>query len=174
MKTKKGSSFLKFTTALGFLAMLIMGLQPVYRLDVSSEGRFPPFLSFPVSSGDRFSIRFLHSYDRAFFQENYSVSSDAKILLHDLTFKSHLNGGGFAYPNFHLRSDGVGELREIHEAREKIQFMMGSKDLADHQLLFKGKTYRLSDRIKPFEIVEIRLEKRIVLWDLFVRITSSL
>jgi len=145
---------------------------PAYRLEVSSEGRPDAFLSFPVSPGDQFSIRFLHSYDRAFFQENYSVDSDSKILLRDMTFKSHLNGGGFAYPNFHLRADGVGELRDIHETREKVQFMMGSRDLANHELIFKGKTFHLSDGIEPFEIVEITLRKKIVLWELLKKFTS--
>lgn len=161
------------------LGMTVFGgclgaLWPVFRLEVSCEGRPDAFLSLPVSSGDRFSIRFLHSYDRAFFQENYSIGSGSQMLLRDMTFKSHLNGGGFAYPNFHLRPDGVGELRDIHEARKKIQFMMGSRDLANHELIFKGKTFHLSEGIEPFEIVEIKLKKRTILWDLFEKVTSSL
>ena len=174
LKTKKGSILLRIAIGVVIIAMLVGGLWPVYRLEVSSEGRPDAFLSLPVSSGDRFSIRFFHSYDRAFFQENYEIEPRAQILLRDMTFQSHLNGGGFAYPNFHLRADGVGELRDINEARKKIQFMMGSRDLANHKLIFKGKTFHLSDGIEPFEIVEIKLKKRMVLWDLFEKITSSL
>lgn len=159
---------------MSLIGVLSWALWPVYRLEVASEGRPDALLSIPVSSGDRFSIRFLHSYDRAFFQENYEIEPGAQIVLRDMTFQSHLNGGGFAYPNFHLRADGVGELRDIHEAREKIQFMMGSRDLANHALIFKGKTFHLSEGIEPFEIVEIRLKKRTVLWDLFEKVTSSL
>ncbi len=149
-------------------------LWPVCRLEVSCEGRPHAFLSFRVFSGDRFSIRFLHSYDKAFFQENYEVGSNTEIILRDMFFKSHLNGGGFAYSNFHLRADGVGELRDIHEKRAKVQFMMGSKDLANHQLILKDRIFCLSDRIEPFEIVEIKLKKRMVLWDLFEKVTSLL
>jgi len=174
LKTEKGSIFLKIAIGVGIISMLVGALWPVYRLEVSSEDRPDAFLSIPVSSGDRFSIRFLHSYDRAFFQENYSIGSGSQMLLRDMTFKSHLNGGGFAYPNFHLRADGVGELRDINEARKKIHFMMGSRDLANHKLIFKGKTFHLSDGIEPFEIVEIKLKKRMVLWDLLEKVTSSL
>jgi hypothetical protein len=158
----------------GLIVAISLIVRPVYRLEVSCEGRPEALLSLPVSAGDRFSVRFLHSYDRAFFQENYSISSDSKILLRNMTFKSHLNGGGFAYSNFHLRPDGVGELREIDEVHEKIRFMMGSKDLADHQLIFKEKTFHLSDGVEPFEIVEIKLKKRMVLWGVLEKITLSL
>ncbi|MBM4276322.1 MAG: DUF1850 domain-containing protein [Deltaproteobacteria bacterium] len=163
----------KIAVVVSLIGLLFWALWPAYRLEVSSEGRPDAFLSLPVSSGDRFSIRFLHSYDRAFLQENYEIEHRAKIVLRDMTFQSHLNGGGFAYPNFHLRADGVGELRDINEARKKIQFMMGSRDLANHKLIFKGETFHLSDGIEPFEIVEIKLKKRMVLWDLFEKVTSS-
>jgi hypothetical protein len=173
-KTRCNFVLLWIAIAVGLIGVLSLALRPVSWLEVSCEGRPDAFLSFPVSPGDRFSVRFLHSYDRAFFQENYSIGSDSKILLRDMTFKSHLNGGGFAYPDFHLRPDGVGELRKINEAREKLQFMMGSKDLANHELIFKDKTFHLSDGIEPFEIVEIKLKKRMAVWNLFEKITSSL
>jgi hypothetical protein len=174
LKTKKGSIVLRIAIGAGIIAMLVGVWWPVYRLEVLSEGRVDAFLSLPVSSGDRFSIRFFHSYDRAFFQENYEIKDRSEILLRDMTFQSHLNGGGFAYPHFRLRPDGVGELRDINETRERIQFMMGSRDLADHKLIFNDKTFHLSEGIEPFEIVEIRLKKRMVLWDVFEKVTSLL
>jgi hypothetical protein len=67
----------------------------------------------------------------------------------------------------------VGELRDIDEVREKVQFMMGSKDLADHTINFKDKTFHLSAWIEPFDIVEIRLKKTVHLWDMFAKIISS-
>jgi len=171
---KKGYNFLRIAIGFILLGILVWAFWPLYQLEVSSLGRTKAPLSFPISSGDRFSIRFLHSYDRAFFQENYQISSHPQILLRDMAFKSHLNGSGFAYPHFHLRPDGVGELREINEIREKVQFMMGSRDLADHTLIIKGRTLRLSEWIEPFDIVEIRLKKRILLWDIFAKIMSLL
>jgi len=146
--------------------VLLWAFWPEYRLEVSSLRRPKAPLSFPVSSGDRFSIWFLHSYDRAFFQENYEIDSNHRILLKDMAFKSHLNGAGFAYPNFHLRSDGVGELKEINEQRERVEFMMGSKDLANHTLFWKEEKVRLSSFFQFGEIIQIRVTKKFKLMGL--------
>jgi len=139
---------------------LLWVFRPTYRLEVSSLGRSVVPLSLPISSGARFSIWFLHSYDRAFFQENYEIDSDHQIILRDMAFKSHLNGGGFAYPRFHLRPDGVGELKEINETRKTVEFMMGSKDLANHTLLWKEKKIELSHLFQFGEIIQIRVVKK--------------
>ena len=79
----------------------------------------------------------------------------------DMTFKSHLNGAGFTYPKFHLRSDGVGELKEINEKRERVEFMMGSKDLANHTLLWRGKRIELAYFFQSGEIIQVRVVKKI-------------
>ncbi|MGD9123630.1 MAG: hypothetical protein PVG60_00990, partial [Desulfarculaceae bacterium] len=83
-----------------------------------------------VSQGQAFTVWFLHSYDRAFFAEHYQALAPGRILLTHMTFKSNLNGGGFEYSDFHLRRDGVGELRNINEVRHQVEFMMGSPDMA--------------------------------------------
>jgi len=140
--------------------ILLWAFWPAYRLEISSLGRSKAPLSFPISSGDRFSIWFLHSYDRAFFQENYEIDGHHHILLRDMTFQSHLNGAGFFYPNFHLRADGVGELREIDEQREQVEFMMGSRDLANHTLLWKEKRIELLTYFQSGEILRIRVVKK--------------
>lgn len=157
-----GLSFLRkivIGTLLG--TILLWAFWPAYRLEVSSLGRSKASLSLPISSGDRFSIWFLHSYDRAFFQENYEIDARHLIILRDMAFKSHLNGSGFAYPHFYLRPDGVGELKEINEPRKKVEFMMGSKDLANHTLFFRGKRMELAYFFQSGEIIQIRVVKKI-------------
>jgi hypothetical protein len=150
-------------SCIAMVAVLFWAFLPSYHLEVSSLGRPKAPLSFPISLGARFSIWFLHSYDRAFFQENYEIDSHHQIILRDMVFKSHLNGGGFAYPHFHLRPDGVGELKEINEPREKVEFMMGSKDLANHTLFFRGKKIELAYFFQSGEIIQIRVVKKIKL-----------
>jgi hypothetical protein len=140
--------------------ILLWAFCPAYRLEVSSLGRAKVPLSLPISSGDWFSIWFLHSYDRAFFQENYEIDHHHQIILRDMVFKSHLNGGGFAYPHFHLRPDGVGELKDINERRNLVEFMMGSKDLANHTLLWKEKRIELLNYFQSGEILRIRVVKK--------------
>jgi hypothetical protein len=162
-RTQRGLIFSGFAMA---VVVLLWALWPAYRLEVSSLGRPKAPLFLPVSTGVRFSIWFLHSYDRAFFQENYEIGSRHQIILRDMSFKSHLNGGGFAYPHFHLRPDGVGELKEINESREAVEFMMGSKDLANHTLLWKEKRIELSRFFQFGEIVQIRVTRKINLMNL--------
>jgi len=153
--------------------VMVWAFWPVYRLEVSSLGRSKAPLSLPISSGDRFSIWFLHSYDRAFFQENYQIDSHYRILLRDMTFKSHLSGGGFAYPHFHLRPDGVGELREIKRRMTRVEFMMGSKDLANHTLFWRGKKIELSTFFQAGEIINIQVVKKIRLAEIAKQIPEK-
>jgi hypothetical protein len=147
-------------SGLAMAGVLFWAFWPAYHLEVSSLGRSKAPLSLPILSGARFSIWFLHSYDRAFFQENYEIDSHHQIILRDMAFKSHLNGSGFVYPHFHLRPDGVGELKEINEPREKVEFMMGSKDLANHTLLWKEERIELSHFFRFGEIIQIRVVKK--------------
>ena len=77
-----------------------------------------------------------------------------------MTFKSHLNGGGFAYPHFHLRPDGVGELKEINERRNRVEFMMGSKDLANHTLFWRERRIELAQFFQTGEIIQIQVVKK--------------
>ncbi len=159
MKRKQMKRGLIFS-GIAMAVVVFWAFWPVYRLEVSSLGRSKAPLSLPISSGDQFSVRFLHSYDRAFFQENYEIDSHHRILLKDMVFKSHLNGGGFAYPHFHLRPDGVGELKEINEWRNPVEFMMGSKDLANHTFLWKEDRIELSHFFRCGEIIQIRVVKK--------------
>jgi hypothetical protein len=100
----------------------------------------------------------MHSYDRAFFAEHYKALGPGKILLTHMTFKSNLNGEGFEYTDFHLRPDGVGELRNINRQIEKVHFMMGSHDMADHTVIRGKIRTRLAERIQPGALVDLKIE----------------
>ncbi len=111
--------------------------------------------STPVQPGQDFTLWFMHSYDRAFFAEHYRVLGPGRILLTHMTFKSNLNGEGFEYHDFHLRRDGVGELRHINELRKEVEFMVGSPDLADHTLILRGRRIRLLRFVEPHTLVSL-------------------
>lgn len=114
-------------------------------------------LSVPIAPGEEFTVWFLHSYDRAFFAEHYRALAPGRILLTHMTFKSNLNGEGFEYHDFHLRPDGVGELRNINEPRGEVHFMMGSPDMANHTLILRGKRIRLVNYVAPRTLVSFRV-----------------
>lgn len=150
-----------FLIGIGIAGVFLLTFWSEYRLEVTSqEGQKIP-LSFRISSGDRFSIWFLHSYDRAFFQENYEIDRKYQIILKNMVFKSHLNGAGFSYPHFRLRPDGMGELMNINEFKRRIEFMMGSADLANHTLILKGITIELSRFFQFGEIIQIQITKKV-------------
>ncbi|MCB2193736.1 MAG: DUF1850 domain-containing protein [Deltaproteobacteria bacterium] len=114
-------------------------------------------LSVPIARGEAFTVWFLHSYDRAFFAEHYRALAPGRILLTHMTFKSNLNGEGFEYHDFHLRPDGVGELRNINEPRREVHFMQGSPDMANHTLILRGKRIRLVNYVAPRTLVSFRV-----------------
>lgn len=127
----------------------------VLNLVESDTGRVA--LSLPIGPGEAFTLWFLHSYDRAFFAEHYRALGPGRILLTHMTFKSNLNGEGFEYHDFHLRPDGVGELRNINEPRREVHFMMGSPDMADHTLILRGERIRLVNYVAPRTLVSFRV-----------------
>ena len=115
--------------------------------------------SVTVMPGEAFTLWFLHSYDRAFFAEHYRAEGPGRIRLTHMSFKSNLNGGGFEYPDFHLRADGVGELRNINELRSEVNFMMGSPDMANHTLIFRGKRTPLVHYAPTGTLVGLHVDK---------------
>ena len=127
----------------------------VLKLVETDTGRVA--LSLPIAPGEGFTVWFLHSYDRAFFAEHYRALAPGRILLTHMTFKSNLNGEGFEYHDFHLRPDGVGELRNINEPRGEVHFMMGSPDMANHTLILRGKRIRLVNYVAPRTLVSFRV-----------------
>ncbi len=141
-----------------FLAAACASTRPAaesLRLELVEELSGRVAFSTPVQPGQDFTLWFLHSYDRAFFAEHYRVLGPGRILLTHMTFKSNLNGEGFEYHDFHLRRDGVGELRNINELRKEVEFMVGSPDLADHTLILRGRRIRLLRFVEPHTLVSL-------------------
>lgn len=104
-----------------------------------------------------FSVRFLHSYDRSFFEEHYRVLGTGQILLTHMTFKSSLNGQGFAMGAYRSRPDGSAELADINQELEKVFFRLGSPDLANHTLTTGGRTLRLLDYAQAGDLLCIQI-----------------
>ena len=102
-------------------------------------------LKLEVKPGTDFSIWFLHSYDKAPFEEHYRVLGDGYILLTHMTFKSSLNGQGFALGTYHAKPGGSAELADINQKNDQVIFRLGSPDLANHALMIDGRRVRLLD-----------------------------
>lgn len=144
------------------LVLLAFCLQPAFaqttlQLKVLKTLTGEEALSIPIKAGESFTVWFLHSYDRAFFAEHYQALGPGRIRLTHMTFKSNLNGEGFEYSDFHLRKDGVGELRNINQELKRVHFMQGSPDMANHTLILRGKRIRLVEYVEPGTLVDLKV-----------------
>jgi len=144
------------------LAMLTGGLfwahyanQPEFCLAVREADTGEVLALYTAQPGQEFTLWFLHSYDRAFFAEHYRLEAPGRIMLTHMTFKSNLNGEGFEYHDFHLRADGVGELRNINEPRGKVDFRLGSPDMANHTLILSGERFPLCAVAMPGTLINL-------------------
>ncbi len=140
---------------LGLLGWAAAAAAGTLRLELVETDTGRVAWSTPVQAGEPFTLWFLHSYDRAFFAEHYRVLGPGRILLTHMTFKSNLNGEGFEYGNFHLRPDGVGELRDINQPRTQVHFMMGSPDMANHTVIVHGRRTELIRFVKTGTLVSL-------------------
>jgi hypothetical protein len=116
------------------------------------------FYCLPVSPGEAFQIEFLHSYDRFPFQELYRVEGHKEVRLFKMVFRSMLNGQGFVYPGVRIRKDGWAEIDNIASVNEKVEFIMGARQHANHRLTLRGVEYTLADVIEPGTLVVIRVQ----------------
>ena len=154
----------RFLTLAGLGALLLLGLwlQPAsakteLRLELVKTLTGEVAFSTLIQPGESFTVWFLHSYDRAFFAEHYQALGQGRIKLTHMTFKSNLNGGGFEYSDFNLRKDGVGELRNINKKLDRVHFMQGSPDMANHTLVLRGKRIRLVEYVEPGTLVDFKV-----------------
>lgn len=145
--------------ALSMGMVLLIGLSltaPRLLLEVLREGESAPLVSVEAGTGVRFSLQFLHSYDRAFFQEHYRLEESGEIILSHMRFKSCLNGQGFEMGTYHPLPDGSAELADINRAMKEITFRLGSPDLADHTLVVGERRLRLLDYAEAGALLCIR------------------
>lgn len=115
-------------------------------------------LRLEAKPGTDFSVWFLHSYDRAYFEEHYQVLGKGRILLTHMTMKSTLNGQGFEKGTYHSKPDGSAELSDINQEIEQVVFRLGSPDLANHALLISGRRLRLLDYADAGDLLCIRVQ----------------
>lgn len=123
----------------------------VYRWETTA-----PLFKVQARSGTEFSLWFLHSYDRAFFQEHYRVEKGGRIVLTRMSFKSCLNGQGFEEGVYRTKPDGTAELFGINREIREIRFRLGSPDLANHTLIIGGRRIPLLKYAEAGDIICIR------------------
>ena len=127
------------------------------RLEVTACDTGEVLLRMEVSAGAEFSVWFLHSYDRAPFEEHYRVLGREHIRLTHMTFKGSLNGQGFVLGTYRSLPDGSAELADIDQEVDQVSFRLGSPDMADHTLSIGGRRLRLLDYAEAGTLLCIRV-----------------
>jgi len=127
-----------------------------------------------AESGTEFALWFLHSYDRAFFQEHYRLENGGRMLLTSMRFKSCLNGQGFEQGMYRALPDGTAELCGIDKEIREICFRLGSPDLANHTLIIGNRRIPLLNYAEAGALIGIRAVERPLWRSLFAAIDSTL
>ena len=141
----------------------LMAPQPL--LEVRRVGMSGPLISLESGRGMQFSVQFLHSYDRAFFQEHYRLEEPGRIILSHMRFKSCLNGQGFELGTYRPLPDGSAELSNINKELEEITFRFCDVLLAINSERYKKESglvvmliVPVDDRDRPLRAVEALAE----------------
>lgn len=108
-----------------------------------------PLWQISSKAGENFTVRFLHSYERFPVEELYGILGPGRIVFRGLLSRSVLNGQGFRFPGAHIRPDGWLEIAGVELVKEKVEFIMGAEEHADHRIEIGGKEHRLSKAIQP-------------------------
>jgi hypothetical protein len=155
--------------AIGLMLPVALELSaPKQMLEVYREGAKVPLIRVETGITGEFSLWFLHSYDRAFFEEHYRLEEDGRIFLSHMRFRSCLNGQGFDMGKYRPLPDGSAELADINKEMKEIFFRLGSADLANHNLIVGGRRLRLLDYAEAGDLLCIRSSIKPVwriLWD---------
>jgi len=138
------------------IAVVLVLLTSEQHLVVYRWETVDPLFKVQVRSGTEFSLWFLHSYDRAFFQEHYRLEKGGRIVLTRMSFKSCLNGQGFEEGVYRTKPDGTAELCGIDRQIPEIRFRLGSPDLANHTLIIGSRRIPLLNYAEAGEIIGIR------------------
>jgi hypothetical protein len=149
--------------AAAFAAVLLLSFagwwffKPGLHLQVTRCDSDTALLRVDARPETRFSIWFLHSYDRSDFEEHYRVIGEGRIVLSHMTFRSTLNGQGFEMGTYRAKPDGSAELSGIEKEIGEVVFRLGSPDLADHTLKFAGRRLRLLDVAQAGDLLCIQV-----------------
>ena len=108
-----------------------------------------PLWRISSKTGETFAVRFLHSYERFPVEELYGILGPGRIVFRGLLSRSMLNGQGFRFAGAHIRPDGWLEIEGVELVKEKVEFIMGAQEHADHRIEIGGKEHRLSEGIQP-------------------------
>jgi len=141
-------SFIILFCVLGLVASLLLTILATpggVQLRLTLVDEKTPFLVFPLSPGERFTIHYYHSVENAPIWEEHSMDKTGKIYIEEERYEKFGAGMG--------KMPGVGRMvkKGIYEAITDMHMPLGDFILrvgspgVDHTIIWRDKQYNLSD-----------------------------
>lgn len=153
MKGRSGRGWL-----LAAAALLTAALWPVRLLTLTGADGRPVFMA-PVSVGEHFTVRFIHSVERRPVDEVFEAAADSLVLI-ETWFDMGGAGLPLDYMNPQLKFEFRNNLYHItgYDMRLPEVTYRINKVVADHTLLLRGREYKLKRWAPPGGPLTFRVE----------------
>lgn len=128
-----------------------------YFLEFFPKNSYEPMMQLRVYAGDKFTISYIHSYNKTPVSETFLIGKDCKIVLKETEYKWQAVGlqdtcpirGVWGY------KDGNIYISEINEKLDNIPLRVGI--IADHRLTYKNKIIPFLSFAKSGESINIKI-----------------
>ncbi len=128
-------------------------------LVLRQDGKGEALWCAPVWPQQEFVVEFVHSYERLPVRERYKILGPGKISFEGLVTRSVLNGQGFLASEIHTSPDGWLQTGAVRTMLERVEFIMGGKEHADHRILLGGKRHFLNKEVPAGALVLLGAEE---------------
>lgn len=130
-----------------------------YFLEFISQDREEAVLKLRVYPGDKFTISYIHSYNKTPVSETFLIDRDCRIILKETEYKWQAVGlqdtcpirGVWGY------KDGNIYISEINEKLDNIPLRVGM--IANHKLIYKNKIIPFLSFAKGGELINIEVKR---------------
>jgi hypothetical protein len=138
------------------VAVVGAAVVPAKSLEIVSRDSEAHLISLPITTGDTFTIRYLHSVARRPVNESFIIQADG--LLNLTSTKWDMNGAGLPYEPedtmIFTMDKGMYILTNINHQFHEIVQAVGT--IAHHEILYQGRSLALEKVTQPGTAVRIR------------------
>lgn len=150
--------FILILFAMILLSWVYLNRMP-YFLEFFPKNSNKPIMQLRVYPGDKFTISYIHSYNKTPVSETFLIGKDCKIVLKETEYEWQAIGLQDAYP---IRGvwgykNGNIYISEINEKLDNIPLRVGI--IADHKLTYKNKIIPFLSFVKGGELINIKVKR---------------
>jgi len=158
MRNKYLFKFILILLAIILLYWVYLNRMP-YFLEFISQDKKEVVLKLRVYLGDKFTISYIHSYNKTPISETFLIGKNCKIVLKETEYKWQAAGlqdtcpmrGVWGYKNGNIY------ISEINEKLDNIPLRVGI--IADHRLTYRNKTIPFLFFAKGGELISIEVKR---------------